>query len=77
MNRGLDPWLQHNTFMEDTVQEKDPQIKIRLTRDEAAIIAEAVRQRPGESLALALKKYFNTKDHIKKVGKNGPQQECK
>lgn len=49
------------------MHDKDPQIKLRLTKDEAAIIGRAVGQQPGESLALALKKFFNTKDHNKKV----------
>lgn len=34
------------------------QIKIRLTVEEAEVIARAVNQQPGESLTAALKKHF-------------------
>ena len=44
-------------------------VKIRLTREEASIIAEAIKQKPGESLAAALKKFF-TKNHTQKVDNN-------
>lgn len=47
------------------------QIKIRLSYEEADIIAKAIGKQPGDSLALALKKYFKTKDHTKRVQNDG------
>ena len=52
---------------------KDGFAKIRLTCWEAEYIAKAVDQQPGESLAAALKRYFNTQNHTKKVYDDGTQ----
>lgn len=51
------------------------QVKVRFTPEEADIIAKAVGKQPGESLALAIKKFFNTRDHSKRVQshENRPQ----
>jgi len=54
--------------------EHEKQVKIRFTEREAEAIAEAVDQRPGESLALAIKKYFNTKQYHSSKVQNDDKQ---